>query len=139
MNKILTEDRDESSTCCIKQRNMKCFDPTTTRSITLESKTYLLGDKYYLKNFDDWDEYIRDWLSQKEGTELTFEHLIVIDFLRKSFGSNNRHPAVRMVTTELNNQLGAGKGSVRYFHTLFPGGIHQAFLIAGLPMMDSCC
>jgi sulfur relay (sulfurtransferase) DsrC/TusE family protein len=44
-----------------------------------------------------------------------------------------------MVTTELNNQLGAEKGSVRYFHTLFPGGIHQAFLIAGLPMMDSCC
>lgn len=100
---------------------------------------YLLGDKYYLKNFSDWDETLRDWLSQKEGVELTIEHLIVIDFLRKSFSGNNRHPAVRMVTAELSNRLGAEKGSVKYFHTLFSGGIHQAFMIAGLPMMDSCC
>ena len=118
---------------------MKCFDPTITRSVTLQSKNYLLGDKFYLKNFSDWDENIRDWLAQKENTELTSEHLIVIEFLRKSYSSNNRHPAVRMVTTELAKRLGGDKSLVKYFHSLFPGGIHQAFLIAGLPMMDSCC
>lgn len=118
---------------------MKCFDPTITRSVTLKSKKYLLGDKFYLKIFSDWDENIRDWLAQKENTELTSEHLAVIEFLRKSYSSNNRHPAARMVTTELAKQLGGDKGSVKYFHSLFPGGIHQAFLIAGLPMMDSCC
>lgn len=117
----------------------ECFNPNITRSITLESKTYLFGDKYYLKNFSSWDENIRDWLSKKEGLELTKEHLTVIDFLRKSFSDSNKHPAVRMVTAELNSRLGAEKGSVKYFHTLFPGGIHQAFMIAGLPMMDSCC
>lgn len=118
---------------------MKCFDPTISRSVTLKSKTYLLGDKFYLRNFSDWDENIRDWLAQKEDTELTSEHLVVIGFLRNSYSRNNRHPAVRMVTTELTNRLSADKGSVRYFHNLFPGGIHQAFLISGLPMIDSCC
>jgi len=118
---------------------MKCFDPTVTRSVTLDSKTYLLGDKFYLKNFSDWDEAIMSWLAQKEDIELTPEHLIAIEFLRKSYSSNNRHPSVRMATTELAKQLGGDKGLVKYFHHLFPGGIHQAYLIAGLPMMDSCC
>lgn len=118
---------------------MKCFDPTITRTVSIKAKTYLLGDKLYLKNFSDWDEIIRHWLAQQEGLKLTSERLIVIDFLRRSYSKNNRHPVVRMVTSELGNQLGRDKGSVKYFHNLFPGGIHQAFLIAGLPMMDSCC
>jgi tRNA 2-thiouridine synthesizing protein E len=118
---------------------MKCFDPTITRSVTLKSKSYLLDDKFYLKKFSDWDENIQDWLAQKGNIELTSEHLIVIEFLRKSYSNNNRHPAVRTVTTELAKRSGGKKGSVKYFHSLFPGGIHQALLIAGLPMMDSCC
>ena len=58
---------------------MKCFDPTINRSVTLILKNYLLGDKFYLKNISDWDENIRDWLAEKENTELTSEHLIVIE------------------------------------------------------------
>ena len=117
----------------------KCYDPTIIRSVTLQLKTFLLGDKFYLRSFSDWDENIRDWLAQKENIDLNHEHLVVIESLRKNYTNYNKHPAVRMVTTELTNQLGADKGSVKYFHNLFPGGIHQAFLIAGLPMMDSCC
>ncbi len=107
----------------------KCYDPTINRPVTLQSKTFLLGDKFYLRNFSDWVENI----------DLNHEHLVVIEFLRKNYTNYNKHPVVRMVTTELTNRLGADKGSVKYFHNLFPGGIHQAFLIAGLPMMDSCC
>jgi len=118
---------------------MKCFDPAVTRTITLESKTYTLGDKYFLKNFSDWDEKIQNWLAQKEDIKLNPEHYIVIDFIRKCYSNNNRHPAVRMLTTKLNKQFGPKKGTVKYFHKLFPGGIHQALMIAGLPMMDSCC
>lgn len=118
---------------------MKCFDPTVTRTITLDNRDYRLGDAFYLKKFSDWDDKIRDWLAQKEDVEITAEHVVVIDFLRNSYGSNNKHPSVRMVTSELNNQLGLEKGMVKYFHKLFPGGIHQAYLIAGIPMMDSCC
>jgi len=46
---------------------------------------------------------------------------------------------IRKITEELAKQFGQEKGTIKYFHALFLGGIHQAFLIAGLPMQDSCC
>jgi len=118
---------------------MKCFDPTISRTITLKSKKYLLNDRFYLKDFSTWDKDIRDWLISQEKLELGQEHHFIISFLREKFSHANVAPGVRAITAELQTQFGKEKGSVRYFHTLFPGGIHQAYLIAGLPMMDSCC
>ena len=118
---------------------MKCFDPKISRTISLDSKDYLLNDKFYLKNFTTWDTNIRDWLASQEKIELGEEHHYVINFLRDYFTKAKVHPAVRTITFELKKQFGVDKGTVKYFHTLFPGGIHQAFLISGLPMVDSCC
>lgn len=118
---------------------MKCFDPKVSRTISFESKDYLLNDKLYLKDFSIWDENIRDWLASQEKLELSEEHHCAIKFLRDHFTKTKVHPVVRTITFELKKQFGPGKGTVKYFHSLFPEGIHQAFLIAGLPMMDSCC
>ena len=118
---------------------MQCFDPAITREIDIDGTTYLANDKYYLKEFSDWNPRIRDWLAEREDIVLGPEQLHVIEFLRATFAGNRRHPVLRMVTTELAQQFGTEKGSVKFFHTLFPGGIHQAFLLAGLPMQDSCC
>ena len=118
---------------------MKCFDPKISRTISLDSKEYLLNDKFYLKNFTAWDANIRDWLASQEKLELGEEHHYVIIFLRNYFTKAKVHPVVRTITFELKKQFGADKGTVKYFHALFPGGIHQAFLISGLPMVDSCC
>ena len=118
---------------------MKCFDPNVKKIIDLGTRKYLLNDKNYLVNFSDWDEQIRDWLASNEKITLNEEHLFVIDFLRKLFSQNRQHPVLRMATVEVNKQYGSEKGTIKYFHSLFPGGIHQAFLIAGLPMQDSCC
>ena len=118
---------------------MKCFDPSVTKTIDLEAQTYLLNDKNYLIDFSCWDEHIRDWLASNEKIELNEEHLFVIDFLRKLFSQNRQHPVLRTVTQEMNKQYGSEKGTIKHFHSLFPGGIHQAFLIAGLSMQDSCC
>ncbi len=103
------------------------------------SKKYLLNDKFYLIDITDWDEEIRDWLAAKEEIELTSEHFFIIDFLRKDFLDKKVHLVIRAVTLEVKKQFGVEKGDVKYFHTLFPGGIHQAFLVAGIPMQDSCC
>lgn len=118
---------------------MKCVDPCIVRTITLGEKSYLVNDRNYLKQFQDWDERIRDWLAAAEGIELCPEHLQVIDLLRDLFAASGRHPVLRTVAADLAARFGADRGTVKYFHRLFPGGIHQAFLVAGLPMQDSCC
>lgn len=118
---------------------MKCFDPSITRNISLEGREYQVNDNYYLKEFTDWDPRIRDWLADQENLALQAEQLHVIDFLRALYTRNRRHPVIRMITTEMQHQFGPEKGTITYFHRLFPGGIHQAFLLAGLPMQDSCC
>ncbi|TKB23741.1 TusE/DsrC/DsvC family sulfur relay protein [Desulfopila sp. IMCC35006] len=118
---------------------MECFDPTVSQMLTLEAKQYLLNHKKYLKDFSEWDEQIRDWLASQEGIDLTPEHLHTVVFLRNSFSNNRLHPVIRKITEELAKKFGKEKGTIKYFHELFPGGIHQAYLIAGLPMQDSCC
>ncbi len=116
-----------------------CYNPEKQREITVSTRNYLLNDKYYLINFDDWDEVIRDWLADREEIRLTAEHLRVVSFLRQTFGQTKKHPVLRIITAELARKFGKEKGTVKYFHMLFPGGIHQAYLIAGIPMQDSCC
>lgn len=117
---------------------MDCFDPAVSEVLNLGTKKYLLNQRKYLKNFAEWDEPVRDWLASQEGIVLTEEHLHAIGFLRDYFSSNKERPVIRKITEELAKQFGQEKGTIKYFHALFPGGIHQAFLIAGLPMQDSC-
>ena len=118
---------------------MKCFDPKISRTITLDSRDYLLNDKFCLKDFSAWDDNIKDWLANKEELTLGNEHMHAVNYLRTIYAQNYRHPALRTVTSELSKQFGASKGTSKYFHTLFPKGIHQAYLLAGIPMQDSCC
>lgn len=116
-----------------------CFNPEIRREIRLSDKTYLVNDCYYLIDFNTWDEQLRDFLAEKANLQLRREHLAVIEFLRESYRRDKRHPVIRMVTSNLAHSFAKEKGTVKYFHTLFPSGIHQAFLVAGLPMQDSCC
>lgn len=116
-----------------------CFNPEIRREVRLTDKTYLVNDRYYLIDFSTWDEQLRDWLAEKEDLVLHREHLTVIEFLREAYSKNKRHPVIRMVTADLARRYEKEKGTAKYFHRLFPGGIHQAFLVAGLPMQDSCC
>lgn len=118
---------------------MECFNPEIKREIEIKSKKYSVNDRYYLIDFSAWDEKIRDWLANKEEIAICPEHLHVINHLRSLYSQNKRHPPIRAVTLELSKKFGADKGTTKYFHKLFPKGIHQAYLIAGIPMQDSCC
>lgn len=118
---------------------MKCFDPKIVRTIELGNKKYVLNDRFYLVQFHDWDSEVRDWLADRENLSLNEEHIHILMFLRTTFSTSQRHPTIRMVTGHFSKAFGGAKGTVKYFHALFPGGIHQAFLVAGLPMQDSCC
>lgn len=118
---------------------MKCFDPQIVRTVTLENKNYVMNDRFYLVDFHEWDPQVQDWLAEKENLALNEEHLHILKYLRTTFRNSEKHPTIRMVTGDFGRLFGSSKGTVKYFHTLFPGGIHQAFLVAGLPMQDSCC
>ncbi len=118
---------------------MEYFDPNIDRIILLDSKKYLLNDKFFVRDFSDWDEKLRDWLASQFKLELGEEHYYVIKILRDYYSEMRIHPVVRTVIFELQKQFGQTKWNIKYFHGLFPGGIHQAYLIAGLPMQDSCC
>lgn len=123
----------------VENAGMKCFNPEIKREIKISSHKYVVNDKYYLVAFSAWNEEIRDWLASKEELRLGSEHIHAINHLRTVYAQNKRHPTLRAVTSELSKQFGAPKGTTKYFHTLFPKGIHQAYLVAGLPMQDSCC
>ena len=88
---------------------MKCFDPNITRTVSLESKKYLLNDRFYLVEIADWNEEIRDWLATKEEIVLMPEHFFIIDFIRKDFLNKKVHPVVRAVTVEMKKQFGVKK------------------------------
>ena len=107
--------------------------------IELNGKQYELNCKGFLVDISSWDTQLRDWLAEQEKIILSDDHHVVIDFLRRYFEENNEHPVVRMITAEMVEKLGREKGTVKYFHTLFSAGIHQAYKVAGLPMKHSCC
>jgi tRNA 2-thiouridine synthesizing protein E len=100
---------------------------------------YQLDGNGYLIDMTKWDSQLRDWLADREKIVLTEEHLQVIEFLRRYFQETGMHPVVRMITADMAESLGQEKATVKYFHVLFPAGLHQAFMIAGLPMKQSCC
>jgi tRNA 2-thiouridine synthesizing protein E len=110
-----------------------------TEFLELNGKRYELNCKGFLVDMSSWDEQLRDRFAEQEKITLTDEHHMVIDFLRSYFEENNEHPVIRMITADMVEKLGREKGTPKYFHKLFPAGIHQAYLIAGLPMKQSCC
>ncbi len=105
------------------------------RSIEVEinGTLYELDFKGHLKDFNKWSPQLMEWYAEQDNIELTDEHLKVIDFLRNSFAKNKVHPVLRSVTAAMGEKISPNKGTIKYFHTLFPTGIHQAYMIAGLP------
>jgi len=107
--------------------------------LELKDKRYELNNKGYLLNMSQWNEDILKWFADQEAIDLSPDHHIIIMILRGYFSEHNLHPAVRTITSAMTQSLGPEKANLKYFHKLFPGGIHQSFKIAGLPMQDSCC
>lgn len=87
----------------------------------------------YLEDFSLWSSQVMEWFAQQEQVELSQDHIRIINYLRQYFDNKKLHPVVRVVITEMQEVLGREKATIRYFHTLFPKGVHQAYRIAGLP------
>jgi TusE/DsrC/DsvC family sulfur relay protein len=95
-----------------------------TDRILLGDTMYWLDFRGHLKTFSMWSPELMDWFAQQEE---------IVNFLRMLFSKRQVHPVVRIVTAYMVDCFGRDKGTIRYFHSLFPKGIHQAYRIAGLP------
>ncbi|MEE4167186.1 MAG: TusE/DsrC/DsvC family sulfur relay protein [Desulfocapsaceae bacterium] len=111
---------------------------TKTYNVEVKGKRYLVTEQHQLANGDRWDHDIRDWIAAKLDITMHEEHLSVIDFIRKPYARRSQHPMVRVIAAELARQYGPEKGSLRYFYSLFPKGVHQAVAIAGVPLKGLC-
>ena len=96
-------------------------------------KVVPLDFRGHLKTYSLWSSEVMEWFAQREEVELSQEHEDIINFIRSRFEKREVHPVVRIVTAHMTDVLGKEKGTIKYFHTLFPKGIHQAYKIAGLP------
>ena len=101
--------------------------------IKVGDTVFPLDFRGHLKTYSLWTPQLMEWFAQQEGVELSREHREIIQFIRDIFEKRSVHPVVRIVTAHMTEVLGAEKGTIKYFHTLFPKGIHQAYKIAGLP------
>ena len=107
--------------------------------VELNGVQYELDCKGYLVDFSKWDAQLRDWFAERERIELIDEHRETIEYIRKYYNDHGVHPGIRMITSAMAEMFDKEKGTVKYFHVLFPAGLHQADKIAGLPMRHSCC
>lgn len=111
---------------------------TISRYKELHGKKYLISEQNHLLDLSSWDHHVRDYIAKKTNLQLSEDHITVIDLIRESYKSRKKHPFVRIVTADMAEKMGAEKGTMRYFYSLFPRGIHQAFQLAGLPLQGFC-
>ncbi len=107
--------------------------------IELHGKKYALDQNGYLTEMSQWDSQIMDWFADQANIAITDEHYKVMEYLREYYEIHKKHPGMRVLFAALPEIFGREKGTLTYFHELFPGGCNQAYKIAGLPVQHSCC
>ena len=95
--------------------------------------TIEIDENGYMSDASAWTKEIAEtFAKEQEVGELTDQHYIVIDFMRKEFEENGTGPSIR----KLNKQSGV---STKELYQLFPGGpAKKAALIAGIPKPEGC-
>jgi tRNA 2-thiouridine synthesizing protein E len=91
-----------------------------------------LDEEGHLKDFGQWSEEVAQALAQRDGIELTEEHLTVIRMIQAYYQKHNVAPMLTLVSKE------CGK-SFKELHGLFqkqPG--KRAAKLAGLPKTTGC-
>lgn len=102
-------------------------------TLEIAGKTLEVDADGNLANLNDWDENIAKELAKEEGIEeLTEQHWLVINFMRKEFEAKGDAPSIRKLTKE-------SGVNTKELYQLFPKGpAKKAARIAGLPKPKGC-
>ncbi len=107
-------------------------------NIEVNGKEYSLTDQHQLSDTEAWDTDILNWLAEKADVQLQQEHHTALEYIRETYKSRQRHPVVRLVAAHLAEKHGPEKGTPQYFYNLFPKGVQQASILAGVPVKELC-
>ncbi len=100
--------------------------------LEMENGTVELDDEGHLKEFSRWSTEVARALAQRDGIELTEEHLEVIRMIRAYYEKHHVAPMLTLVSKECDK-------SFQDLHNLFqkqPG--KRAAKLAGLPKTSGC-
>jgi len=109
-----------------------------SKNVEVNGKQYALTNDNHLLDTNAWDTDILKWLAEKADITLQEEHLTALAYIRATYKERERHPVVRLVADHLAHELGPEKGTAKYFYTLFPKGVSQASVLAGIPVKELC-
>ncbi len=99
-------------------------------------KVYASGN---LVNLEDWSEELASVLAAKESIQLTDDHWIVLNFLRKFYFQYGVVPMVKILIRQMSEELGSEVANKKAMYKLFSGGpARQGSRIAGLPSPQGC-
>lgn len=99
-------------------------------------KVYASGNLVHL---EDWSEELACVLAQKEDIELSSDHWIVVNFLRKFYFQYGVAPMVKILIKQMSEELGSEIANKKAMYQLFPAGpAKQGSRIAGLPSPQGC-
>ena len=93
----------------------------------------------FLVNLDEWDQLVAGEIASVESIELTEPHWLVVNALREFYQKTEISPAMRpfvkLVKTEVSNELGT---SIELMKLFGPSPAKLAAKIAGLPKPTNC-
>ncbi len=92
------------------------------QTVQVNGKAIPTDSEGYLQNLDDWSEDFARALADQEGLILTDRHWEVIRFLRIYFQEHDVQAQVRIMVKHFSEKWGAGLGSNRHLHDMFPRG-----------------
>ena len=101
-------------------------------TLELENGSVALDDAGHLEDFNQWSVEVARALAERDGIELTQEHLKVIQMIRAYYEKHTAPPMLTMVSKECGVPY-------RDLHGLFqkqPG--KRAAKFAGLPKTSGC-
>ena len=100
--------------------------------LELKERSVELDDAGYLKDFSQWSVEVARALAERDGIELTEEHLKVIRIVRAYYDKHKVAPILTLVSKQCDM-------SYKELHRLFqkqPG--KRAAKLAGLPKASGC-
>lgn len=93
----------------------------------------------HLKNLQDWNETVAEYLAAQENIVLARAHWEIIYLLREFYKEFELAPAMRPLVKRVAQKLGGDKGRSVYLMQLFPPSPARiAAKLAGLPRPANC-
>lgn len=93
----------------------------------------------HLKNLQDWNETVAEYLAAQENIVLAQAHWEIIYLLREFYKEFELAPAMRPLVKCVAQKLGGDKGRSIYLMQLFPPSPARiAAKLAGLPRPANC-